>query len=32
MKVGIIHSLIRKDEKLLIEEFQKLKNVELESY
>ncbi|MBN1301220.1 MAG: lysine biosynthesis protein LysX [Melioribacteraceae bacterium] len=29
MKVGILHSLIRKDEKLLLEEFGKRKNVEL---
>lgn len=29
MKVGFLHSLIRKDEKLLIEEFNKRKNVEL---
>ncbi|RJP61423.1 MAG: 30S ribosomal protein S6--L-glutamate ligase, partial [Ignavibacteriales bacterium] len=29
MKVGFLHSLIRKDEKFLIEEFNKRKNVEL---
>ncbi len=29
MKVGFLHSLIRKDEKLLIEEFNKRENVEL---
>lgn len=29
MKVGFLHSLIRKDEKLLIEEFNKRKDVEL---
>ncbi|NOX65852.1 MAG: lysine biosynthesis protein LysX [Chlorobi bacterium] len=29
MKVGFLHSLIRKDEKLLLEEFSKRKNVEL---
>ena len=29
MKVGFLHSLIRKDEKLLIEEFKKRDNVEL---
>ena len=29
MKVGFLHSLIRKDEKYLIEEFDKRKNVEL---
>ena len=29
MKVGFLHSLIRKDEKYLIEEFEKRKNVEL---
>lgn len=30
MKVGFLHSLIRKDEKLLIEEFKKHKEIELE--
>ena len=29
MKVGFLHSLIRKDEKLLIEEFNKQSNIEL---
>ena len=29
MKVGFLHSLIRKDEKLLIEEFNKREDVEL---
>jgi [lysine-biosynthesis-protein LysW]--L-2-aminoadipate ligase len=30
MKVGFLHSLIRKDEKLLIEEFKKRDNIDLE--
>ena len=29
MRIGLLHSLIRKDEKLLIEEFQKRRDVEL---
>ncbi len=29
MKIGLLHSLIRKDEKFLIDEFEKMKNVEL---
>ena len=29
MKIGFLHSLIRKDEKLLIEEFNKHSDVEL---
>ena len=29
MKIGFLHSLIRKDEKLLIEEFKKHDDVEL---
>lgn len=30
MKIGLLHSLIRKDEKFLIDEFKKVKGVELE--
>ncbi len=29
MRIGFLHSLIRKDEKLLIEEFRKMDDVEL---
>ena len=29
MKIGLLHSLIRKDEKFLIDEFKKKKDVEL---
>lgn len=29
MRIGFLHSLIRKDEKLLVSEFHKLKNIEL---